>query len=209
MPVAALRLKRYIERVGPLSNGIIMMPEEFDNADFAEGYRYELINGVLIVTPLPLWNEVDPNEELGYLLRHYRDQHPQGANLNLTGAERIIKTGRNRRRADRVIWAGLGRLPRQGETPTIAVEFPSNRMRDRRRDYEAKRDEYMAVKVKEYWIIDRFTQTMTVFSRINGRKRKRILGKNDVYRTDLLPGFELPLAQLFALANRWGEDQPD
>ena len=197
------------EPFGLESNGILMTPEEFDAADFDECWSYQLINGVLIVSPLPLLNEADPNEHLGYLLRRYQDDHPQGSALDFTAGERIIPTGKNRRRADRVIWTGLGRPPRRGEMPTVIAEFVSSRKRDRVRDYETKRDEYMAIKVKEYWIIDRFMHTMTVFSRSRGRYRMRVLSKDESYTTDLLPGFELPLARLFTLADRWGEDQPE
>jgi Uma2 family endonuclease len=198
-----------VEVFGPTSNGILMTPQEFDRSEFEEGWCYELINGVLIVTPIPFWNEADPNEELGYLLRRYRDEHPQGAALNATCSERYIRAGENRRRPDRAIWAGLGRLPRKGERPTIAVEFASKRKRDRERDYVTKRDEYLRVGVKEYWIIDRFTHTLTVYTRVNGKKRKRVFKQDQIYQTDLLPGFELPLARLFALADQWGEDQPE
>jgi Uma2 family endonuclease len=209
---ATITLMENKEPFGPESNGILMSAEEFDAAepeDFQEGWCFEIINGVLIVTPIPLLNETDPNEELGYLLRRYQDDHPQGSALDFTGSERIIKTGMNRRRADRVIWAGLGRLPRRGDVPTIIAEFVSSRKRDRERDYETKRDDYIAIKVKEYWIIDRFMHTMTVFSRSRGRYRMGVLTKDEVYTTDLLPGFELPLAQLFALADRWDDNQPD
>ena len=127
-----------------------------DQAEFDEGWRYELVNGVLVVSPIPSDNENDPNEELGYWLRMYRDKHPQGSALDHTANEREIKTGRNRRRADRVIWAGLSRLPRKYETPTIIAEFVSYGKRNRERDYETKRKEYRAIRVKEYWVIDRF-----------------------------------------------------
>jgi len=199
------------EPFGPESNGILMSPEEFDAADpddFQEGWCYEIINGVLIVTPIPLEEEADPNDELGYLLRRYQETHPQGGALNMTLPERYIRTEKSRRRADRVIWVGLGRHPRRKDMPTIAVEFVSRRKRDRVLDYETKRDEYMRAKVKEYWIIDRFMQTMTVFSRGHGRVRMRVIQKEEAYTTDLLPGFELPLARLFALAARWSE-QPE
>jgi Uma2 family endonuclease len=207
--VPAFALKERSETFGPESNGILMTPREFDGGDFEEGWRYELINGVLVVTPIPLVNEADPNEELGHLLRAYQVDHSQGTALNLTLPERNLKTGRNRRRADRVIWAGLGRLPRRGEVPTIVVEFVGGRRRDRVRDYEAKRKEYLGIKVKEYWVIDRYMHTMTVFTRVRGTDRTRVVNKDEVYQTDLLPGFELPLARLFALADRWGDDQPE
>src|SRR5262245_7911968 len=121
---------------GPHSAGTVMTSHEFDRADFQEGWRYELINGVLVVSPIPLENELDPNGELCYLLRTYRDTHPQGWVLDATLFEQTVKTAKNRRKADRVIWAGLGRQPRRGEVPTIIVEFVSAGKRDRQRDYE-------------------------------------------------------------------------
>jgi Uma2 family endonuclease len=203
-----ITLQECHEPFGPESNGILMTPEEFDEADFNENWTYELINGVLIVTPIPLEEEVDASEELGYLLRAYQDFHPQGAALNKTLQERYIRLEHSRRPADRVIWAGLGRHPYRKENPTIAVEFVSKRKRDRVLDYETKRDEYMRIKLKEYWIIDRFMATMTVFRRVHGKVRMQVIEKDGVYKTDLLPGFELPLARLFALAAQWSE-QPE
>jgi Uma2 family endonuclease len=193
--------------VGPHSNGIILSPEEFDRADFEDGWRYELINGVLVVSPIPSPNEADPNDELGYLLRSYQEHHPQGATLDLTLPERIVKTGANRRRADRLIWAGLGRLPRRGETPTITAEFVSPGRSNRLRDYEIKRDEYLAIGIQEYWIFDRFDDCLVVFKRQGNKVKKRVLRHDQTYRTPLLPGFELPVGRLLDLATRWGESE--
>jgi hypothetical protein len=44
---------------------MLLTPAEFDHAQFREGWRYELINGVLIVSPSPSRKERDPNEESG------------------------------------------------------------------------------------------------------------------------------------------------
>ena len=185
------------------SNGILMTPEEFDHADFDECYRYDLINGVLIVSPLASVEEADPNEELGYWLRMYQEINPKGSHLDLTLPERHVRTRKNRRRADRLIWAGLGRLPRKNEAPTIVGEFVSRRKRDRTRDYETKLDEYMAIKVQEYWIFDRFDRCMVVFRRVGGKAVKRVIRENQIYRTPLLPGFELSVAKLLAVSDRW------
>jgi Uma2 family endonuclease len=200
----AKRVKPHL-RLGPGSAGILLTLKEFDEAEFEEGSRYELIRGVLIVSPSPLEEERDPNGELEYLLRTYRDTHPQGAALNRTLFEQTVRTRHNRRRVDRVIWASLGRKPRRGETPTIVIEFVSAGKKDYQRDYEEKRDEYREIKVKEYWIIDRFRRTMTVYLFQNGRTRKRVVRANQTYTTDLLPGFELPLGRLFTLADDWAD----
>lgn len=106
--------------VGPDSNGIVMTPEEIDRADFDDGYCYELIRGVLIVSPIPSEAEADPNEELGHLVRTYRDSHPEGKALDITLFERFVHLDGIRRRVDRAIWAGFGRMPKPSETPSIS-----------------------------------------------------------------------------------------
>jgi Uma2 family endonuclease len=194
------RTPKEVVEFGPESNGMLMTPEEFDNADFDNDWRYELINGVVVVSPIPSESEADPNEELGYWLRNYRDSHPKGSCLDMTLQERYIRTGSNRRRADRVIWAGLGRRPNRWETPTIVAEFVSKGTRNRVRDYETKRDEYMNISVKEYWLIDRFDRCMIVFTRQGGKTKPRVIREHQIYKTPLLPGFELPLAKLLAFA---------
>src|SRR6266852_5857246 len=123
--------------LGPELNATLMTPDEFDDVeDYDENYAYELIHGVLIVNPIPLAPETGPNEELGYLLRSYQELHPQGRALDLSLAQQYVKTGDGRRLADRVIWAGLGRIPDwRHELPAVVVEFVSARRRDRQRDY--------------------------------------------------------------------------
>jgi Uma2 family endonuclease len=203
-------LKRRSLRLGRRSNGMLMTPEEFDAVtNYDDCYRYELIHGVLIVSPLPLEAEASPNDELGRLLRNYQADHPQGSALDETLPERYIPTEGSRRRADRVIWAGLGRLPDpEVDVATIAIEFVSSGRRSQSRDYEEKRREYKAVGVKEYWIIDRFQRTMTVYRNVPGKPAEEVVPEHGVYRTDLLPGFEAPLARLLALADRWRKTKP-
>jgi hypothetical protein len=41
-----------------------------------------------------------------------------------------------------------------------ALRFVSRRKRDQIRDYEVKRDEYIKIHVKEYWLIDRFARIL-------------------------------------------------
>jgi len=189
--------------IGRRHNGILMTPEEFDAIeDYDENYRYELINGVLIVNPMPSVFERSPNEELGHWLRVYRDQHP--GFLDNTIFEQYINTRAGRRRADRAIWAGLGRSPDpEVDVPTIVVEFVSRRKRDQERDYIDKRGEYMAIGVAEYWVINRFKGTLTVFRRGVGENDGHTLTDREVYQPTLLPGFELPVGKLLAICDSW------
>ena len=112
-------------RLGPRSAGLLLDPAEFDCARFQDGWRYELINGVLVVSPTPSRQERGPNQSLGRWLEDYQESHPQGRALDATLPEEEIETKQNRRRVDRAIWAGNGRDPAEGETPAIAVEFVS------------------------------------------------------------------------------------
>jgi Uma2 family endonuclease len=199
---AQLRIRR---RISPSCAGLRMSPEEFDSlTNCDDRYRYELVHGVLVVTPPPAIAERDSNGELEYLLRFYKEHHPQGSALDKTVAEHEIRPGDDRRRADRVIWAGLGRVPDPvADIPTIAVEFVSRGKRDWLRDYEEKRREYLALGVAEYWIIDRFRRTMTVYRNPPHAPAEQVIAEGGVYRTDLLPGFELPLARLLTVADQW------
>ena len=65
--------------------GILMTSEEFDAIEeYDEEFRYELVNGVLVVTPIPLGEERGPNDLLGHLLYAYKESHPKGSALDYT-----------------------------------------------------------------------------------------------------------------------------
>jgi Uma2 family endonuclease len=190
-------------RLDAHSNGMLLSPWEFDMADFEPGWRYELVYGVLIVNPAPLLEERDPNEELGRWLRNYQESHPNGSSLDFTVSEQTVHIGSHRRRVDRAIWAGLGRLPEKNESPTIAVEFVSEGKRNQQRDYQIKREEYRTAGVREYWVVDRFQHTLTVHYFSRSKIISQSYSREQIYTTPLLPGFELSLAKLFELADRW------
>ena len=133
------------------------------------------------MSPTPSRQERHPNEELGYWLRQYKDGHPQGSSLDLTLHEEEIQTKKNRRRVDRAIWAGLGRIPEETRRPTIVAEFVSEGKVNQERDYVAKQAEYREIGVREYWVIDRFRRTLTVYRFAPRRTRSSVItGEPDV-----------------------------
>jgi hypothetical protein len=78
-------------RLGPESAGLLMDPEEFDAVeDYDPAHRYELINGVLVVSPIPAPEETGPNELLGHLLIDYKEHHPQGSALDSTLPQQYV-----------------------------------------------------------------------------------------------------------------------
>jgi len=191
-------------RLDQRSNGLRMSREEFLAVDDVDRMlRYELVRGVVVVNPPPSAGERGPNDKLGYWLNSYAEGHAQGAVLDETLPEQEIAIRDSVRRADRAVWTGLGRRPDpMSDVPTILIEFVSNTSRDRRRDYEEKREEYAEIGVREYWIIDRFRRSLTV---CRGTEERIVVKEAETYRPDLLPGFELPLAKLLAVADRWAD----
>lgn len=195
-----------LSRLGLESAGVSLTPEEFDAiTDHDEDYNYELIHGVLVVSPLAGPEERSPNELLGYWLNRYRFECPTGAALIDTLYEEYLPTSGNRRRADRVIWSVVNGRPQDPKVdlPAIAIEFRSAGRAAWRRDYLEKRDEYLSAGIIEYWVVDRFARTLTAFTLRDGQPTEVVVEEGDIYRTALLPGFELPLAELLAAADRW------
>ena len=128
--------------LGPHSNGMLVSPWEFDVAEFETWLAVRSGQRSAHRESASAARRRDPNEELGRWLRNYQEDDPEGSALDFTVSEQTVHIGPHRRRVDRAIWAGLGRLPEKHETPTIAVEFVSEGRRNEQRDYEIKRDEY-------------------------------------------------------------------
>ncbi len=197
--------------IGSEMNGTLMTPEEFDTLeDWDEFYKYELINGVLIVVPAPSVGERGPNDLLGQLLRNYSENHQEGSACDYTVSEHTIPYSENRRRADRVVWTGLGRMPNERkDMPSIVIEFVSEGRTNRERDYRTKRREYAELGIREYWIIDRFERQMTVVRNEQQTQTEIPIDESSVYQTPLLPGFELAIARLFAEADKLKQAQEE
>jgi Uma2 family endonuclease len=190
--------------LGPEAAGVLMTPAEYEAIEeFDDAYRYELVHGVLVVTSCPLPEEAAPNELLGYFLWTYGKDYPQGSALDKTLTQQCVRTQTTRRIADRLIWTGLGRFPStRRDLPTIAVEFASAYRWERQRDYVDKRQDYQEAGISEYWIIDRFQRTLTVIRYLPTGVQEQVVQENETYQSPHLPGFEVPLAELLAAADR-------
>mgnify|MGYP002623578571 CR=1 FL=1 len=182
--------------------GVRISPGEFDAAmDYDSSYRYELLEGRLVVRSIAGEAEAEPNRYLGRLLWAWHREHPQGGLLDLTLADRVIHFPESRRVADRVLWAGLGRRPDPAvDPPTIAIDFVQAERRGFLADYEERRRAYAELGVAEYWLVDRFRPGMYVSPRGG---ETVFVAENETYATELLPGFELPLPELLVLADSW------
>jgi Uma2 family endonuclease len=193
--------------LGPESAGLLMTPEEFDAIEeYDPEYRYELINGVVVVSPIPLADETGPNDVLGQLLLNYKESAIGKTVLDGTLPQQYVYTRTGRRIADRVIWTGIGRrIDVRSDLPTIAVEFVSGGRRDRQRDYVDKRREYTAAGIPEYWIFDRFQRTLTVIHIRRRSPKVQVVAESEKYESSLLPGFTLPVGRILKAADSWAK----
>ena len=187
-------------------NGVRMTPAAFDAiTEYDELYQYELLDGRVAVRPLPTDRVAALTDILGVQLNRYRTGHPAGATLDATLPNRLVVTYDDRRLADRVLWCGLGRAPDSSvDVPSVVIEIVSPRRRDRVRDDELKRDEYREAGVLEYWLVDPRERSLTTFTAA-GEWAEATLGAGGALTTPLLPGFELPVNALLAVADAVGD----
>lgn len=197
-------------RVGIADHGRAMTLEEFEDAEFEEGYRYELARGVLEVTQVPRdshWRMVWTL--LSALAIYQRDRpgiisHCGGGGecqLRLPG----LVSGRNPDIA--VVLRGAPRDRRERQAPALVMEVVSAGAEARDRDLRAKREEYLAFGLLEYWIIDPELRRVLVLTRDGDSWAERVFAEGQAAEGLVLPGFAVPLADLWAGAE--GEDDAE
>lgn len=137
-------------------------PHDWTLADLAElpdtGWRYEIVDGSLLVSPPP---EVPHVVAESFLVRILQDAAPSGI-LALSGGSGIV-TRRSVYVPDAVVvTAEAARRARKAFTPedvllVVEVLSPSNRTTD----LVTKRADYAAAGIPAYWIVDLDGPTLT------------------------------------------------
>ncbi|MDE2506537.1 MAG: Uma2 family endonuclease, partial [Planctomycetota bacterium] len=150
---------------------------------------YELSREKLITESIRPPIDRGPNELFARLLWHYQLVHPEGWRLDATVGKRQLRLDVNRHRADRLIWAGLGRpVDHDRDVPTIVVEFILSEPRDGERHYERKCREFFDAGVREFWRLDRFARELLVVRADGAAGLIEVFVPEDgTYETPLLP----------------------
>ncbi len=196
--------------LGPADHGRLVPYEEFESAPWEEGYRYELINGRLYLSPVPeLPHEVHVQWNLR-ALNDYASHYPEVINFVCTAARVHIPEQPRRTSAQPDIAAYhdfpmklLRKRPINWRdiNPRLVAEIVSEDDPDK--DLVRNVGLYEAVpSIREYWIIDPredYTRpTLRVYRRRGTTWQRPIdLNAGETYTTKLLPGFSLlidPLA---------------
>lgn len=181
-------------RVGPADQGQRMTLDEFIQADFAEGWLYELARGVIVVTEVPGIHHGRIVDRLTELFVVYKLRHPGIINYRAGGSEcRLRLPGmQSDRHPDQALYLSPpppGQSPWTRWIPQILVEVVSKGGEDR--DYVEKREEYLRVGVSEYWIVDPGARRIHVLQRAGDVWEETIIAPGATYRTHLLPGLEV------------------
>jgi Uma2 family endonuclease len=167
-----------------------------------EKRHYELVDGVLVEkvmgiqeSLLALW--------IGHLFWTFLEQHDLGVAVGEAGALRLM---RGLVRTPDVSFISWDRLP-GGElppdpipdlAPDLAVEVLSKG--NTRPEIKRKLREYFLAGVRLVWIINPRTRTAEAYT---SPSKKRRIGKTQALDGgDVLPGFSLPLPELFARGRR-------
>jgi Uma2 family endonuclease len=163
--------------------------------------RYEIIDGELFVSKAPHYRHQNSGNLCANALTNWNAE--TGLGMVLPGIGLIFSE------YDAVIpdlvWVSRERLERLADeaghllgAPELVVEVLSPGAANLRRDLDAKLKLYSTRGVDEYWIVDWRLETVAVYRRQRARLRLvSTLSYEDTLTSPLLPGFALPIAQLF------------
>jgi Uma2 family endonuclease len=197
-------------RIGPADNGRMMTIAELQDAEVDEGYRYELNRGVLQVTEVPN----DPHgvvvANLFDAISRYRRDHRGFIHRYGGGSEfrfwlpRMV-SGRNPDLG--IVLHGAPKDHRGRRFAALAAEVVSTS--SVKRDYETKREEYLAYGLLEYWIVDPLKRQVTVLTRHGDTWNELVVKGDQLIASLVLPGFATTVAELWVDAEEEKDDRAD
>lgn len=173
--------------------------EEYERLPEDDGYRLELVGGYIVREPRPAALHSRVAVRLGRFLDEYAEAGGHGAVL--VEMDFLLAATPPTVRVPDLAFVSTGRLPDSLQAPgpwhfgpDLAVEIlsPSNRAAEMQR----KVFEYLDAGSRLVWVIDPETRTAVAY---RSRTDIRLLGPEEALDGgDVLPGFRLPLARLFA-----------
>ncbi len=167
-----------------------------------DGLRHELIDGEHLVSPAPTPRHQQLSVRLVVAIANYLAEHPIGevyaAPLDVVLSDvDVVEPD--------IVFISQGRLATIGDAavhgaPDLAIEIVSPS--SRRTDEVAKPRLFDRTGVREYWVVDPDLEVVKVHRRDGtggfGVVAELSREEHGVLETPLLPGFTLPLTQLFA-----------
>jgi Uma2 family endonuclease len=166
-----------------------------------EGKRYEIIDGDLFVSKQPSWDHQFAAGEVHRALQNWSHSSGLGWAVQAPGlifdddddvVPDIVWVSHQRRRS------GLDSAGHLRIAPELAVEVVSPGSRNEQRDRAFKLTLYSRQGVREYWIIDPRQRMVQLYRREDQMlELVATLWSADTLTSPILPGFELPVADLW------------
>lgn len=191
-------------KIGPRHHGRKMSLKDFEFAKTEEGYVYELSRGYIVVSEVANYLHAAQIDVIMQYLWAWRIAHPSVIHMLLHNMEckLLVYDWDSERHPDIAVYLTKPRGPKNRTLwrtwiPELVIEVVSESSRDR--DYVEKRDEYWSLGIKEYWIVDAKLQQVLMLRRGRSQWIEKTLGPEDAIETKLLPGFSLPVSEIFAV----------
>ena len=171
-----------------------MSADEYFRLDH-DGFRYELIDGLVCMSPSPTPRHQRVAARLIALLDSYVKTHPVG----YVCVEVDVDFGPDSEGRDIVYRPDIvfvrsetedGVPPRITTVPALVVEVLSPATRQL--DLRTKKDDYQRAGVLEYWLIDPENRSMT-FCRLRDGRYVDVSPAGDRFDSEAVPGFKLDL----------------
>ena len=184
--------------------GLRMTAEEFLQLP-EDTQRYELLDGVVIVSPSPTPKHQAILMEIAFQLARHLEKHELGRVLPEVDVHLGQgPTGRDLVYRPELVFVGKEHLSgiqdRIHGAPELVVEIVSQE--SRRFDTETKKDDYERCGVQEYWLIDPAHETMT-FYRLRDAKYAEVELAEQTFSSEAVPGFKLDLARVRKTFKPW------
>ena len=165
-----------------------------------DGNRYEVIEGVLYMSPSPIFRHQKILRKLSMFLSNWVEQTKNGELL--FAPMDVVLSDQDVVQPD-ILFISTNRLSIIEEkniqgAPDLLIEILSEG--NRRHDEIVKRDLYETHGVQEYWIVDPVLETIKVYRLEEARFIKAAewsLEASDAISSPLLPGFECRLVEVF------------
>ena len=191
-------------RIGPADHGRRLKLDEFIEAEFEEGWVYELARGVVEVTEVPGPWHGRIVDRLARMFIHYDEQHPGRINYRAGGGEcrKRLPGMVSDRHPDQAIYLDpepSGHKVWTKWVPHIVDEVVSPG--GEQRDFVDKHEEYLRVGVREYWILDTEHRRMHALVREGDTREETIVPESGIYHTVFLPGLQVRPAELLGPAS--------
>lgn len=195
-----------VTKLGPADHGRALSYDEYLAGDYEPGYKYELIDGRLYVSPLPNPQENWLETWLYRILDRYSERHPEVVNYVTTKSCAVVpnRPGVTRPEPDIAAFRDFPDDPDEVEelswddvSPLLVVEVLVEG--EPYKDLERNVELYLQVpSIREYWILDgrqsRRQPTLTVYRRRGQNWQRPItVSFGETYTTRLLPGLNLRL----------------